>query len=209
MLTYFPEAVWLNLAFFTDEQGRRSVGLSLGSPIHVDTTKPGATSWYADANALSYGQRWSGWSQRHERDSKVRMTAFAPLVLLALVVLVAATALGCGSAAPTGTASADRVATTGSPAGGSPATTASGSVDPSSLATAVAQGQSAFNDNCARCHGVGGQGVTGPNLQHETDLSKVENQIRNGGQIMPSFGGQLSDAQISAVAQYVLSFAGK
>jgi mono/diheme cytochrome c family protein len=37
----------------------------------------------------------------------------------------------------------------------------------------------------------------------------VVHQVTNGGQIMPSFKGKLSTAQIHAVAKYVSSVAGK
>jgi mono/diheme cytochrome c family protein len=114
------------------------------------------------------------------------------LLSLATVVLVAVTLAGCGSGASV---------TTG--AAGAAATTSTGS-----SASALAEGKSIFSDNCVRCHGASGQGVTGPSLQNETDIAKVTNQVRNGGQRMPSFGGKLSDAQVTAVVQYVLSFAG-
>jgi mono/diheme cytochrome c family protein len=109
------------------------------------------------------------------------------LLSLATVVLVAVTLAGCGSGASV---------TTG--AAGAAATTSIGS-----SASALAEGKSIFSDNCVRCHGA-----SGPSLQNETDIAKVTNQVRNGGQRMPSFGGKLSDAQVTAVVQYVLSFAG-
>jgi mono/diheme cytochrome c family protein len=40
-------------------------------------------------------------------------------------------------------------------------------------------------------------------------LAAVAHQVTNGGQIMPSFKGKLSAAQIQAVAKYVSSSAGK
>jgi mono/diheme cytochrome c family protein len=36
----------------------------------------------------------------------------------------------------------------------------------------------------------------------------VEDQVRNGGGGMPAFEGDLSDAEIQAVAQYVVDSAG-
>ena len=37
----------------------------------------------------------------------------------------------------------------------------------------------------------------------------MERQVTNGGGVMPAFKGQLTDAQIKAVAQYVSSVAGQ
>ena len=87
--------------------------------------------------------------------------------------------------------------------------TAAGCGGTNSSASAASPGQELFAGNCARCHGADGQGAIGPSLQHETDPAKVTNQVRNGGQIMPAFGAKLSDAQISAVAEYVLSLGSK
>jgi mono/diheme cytochrome c family protein len=65
---------------------------------------------------------------------------------------------------------------------------------------------------CATCHTLADAGATGsvgPNLDDlKPDEATVKNQVTNGGGGMPAFGGQLSDAEITSVAQYVSSVAG-
>jgi cbb3-type cytochrome c oxidase subunit III len=66
---------------------------------------------------------------------------------------------------------------------------------------------------CAGCHTLadaGSNGTVGPNLD-EAKPSKehVVEMVTNGGGGMPAFKGQLSEAQIEAVAEYVSSVAGK
>jgi mono/diheme cytochrome c family protein len=65
---------------------------------------------------------------------------------------------------------------------------------------------------CGGCHtlaAANSSGQTGPNLD---DLmpseEQVEEQVRNGGGGMPAFGDELSDAEITAVAEYVSENAG-
>jgi len=65
-----------------------------------------------------------------------------------------------------------------------------------------------FTANCAPCHTLakaGTSGMVGPNLDQAASLGpqRVEQQIRNGGGGMPPFGGQLSDAEIKALVQYL------
>ena len=70
-----------------------------------------------------------------------------------------------------------------------------------------------FKSKCGGCHtlaAAGTTGTTGPNLdQLKPPMSLVVTQVTNGGQVMPAFKGQLSPAQIQAVAKYVASSAGK
>jgi cbb3-type cytochrome c oxidase subunit III len=70
-----------------------------------------------------------------------------------------------------------------------------------------------FQANCASCHtlaAAGATGTIGPNLdQLRVPEPRIEQQIRNGGAVMPAFKGKLTDAQIKAVAKYVSSVAGK
>jgi mono/diheme cytochrome c family protein len=77
---------------------------------------------------------------------------------------------------------------------------------------AAAAGKQVFTQNCASCHTLsdaGSEGQVGPNLDDvKPSESKVESQVRQGGGAMPAFEGQLSDAQIKAVAAYVASAAG-
>ncbi len=59
---------------------------------------------------------------------------------------------------------------------------------------------------CSGCHGQNGKGSMGPGLAGNTNLSSAEhvvNQILHGGAKMPAFQGQLSNAEIAAVAGYV------
>ena len=65
-----------------------------------------------------------------------------------------------------------------------------------------------FESNCGSCHvlaDAGTSGTIGPNLdQAKPTLQKAITQITNGGGGMPPFKGQLSQAQIRALAQYVV-----
>ena len=75
-----------------------------------------------------------------------------------------------------------------------------------------ASGEAVFTENCGSCHtlaAAGTSGTTGPNLDElQPDMGTVEEQVRNGGGGMPAFEGQLSDAEIMAVAEYVSQNAG-
>jgi cbb3-type cytochrome c oxidase subunit III len=74
-------------------------------------------------------------------------------------------------------------------------------------------GKSIFQAKCASCHTLkdaGTTGTVGPNLdQLKPPFSIVQNQVINGGAVMPAFKGVLREAQIKAVAKYVSSVAGK
>jgi cytochrome c oxidase cbb3-type subunit 3 len=93
--------------------------------------------------------------------------------------------------------------------------------DPKLLEVALAQGKAAFGDNCAPCHGSGGQGQKGyPNLTAGRwlwggTLDQIQATITHGiryasdadthTSAMPAFGrdGILKADQISQVANYV------
>ncbi len=66
---------------------------------------------------------------------------------------------------------------------------------------------------CTGCHTLkdaGSTGTVGPNLdQAKPSQQRVIQRVTNGAGAMPPFKGQLTDAQIKAVAQYVSSVAGK
>jgi mono/diheme cytochrome c family protein len=71
----------------------------------------------------------------------------------------------------------------------------------------AALGRQVFTQNCGSCHtlaAAGTSGTIGPNLDtlHPSE-AVVERQVRNGGPGMPAFEGQLTDAQIKAVARFV------
>ncbi len=74
-------------------------------------------------------------------------------------------------------------------------------------------GKDIFLANCGSCHTLadaGTNGKIGPNLdQLKPPFGRVQRQVMNGGTAMPAFKGQLTAAQITAVAKYVASVAGK
>ncbi len=80
--------------------------------------------------------------------------------------------------------------------------------------TTAPDGKAVFaSAGCSGCHtlkAAGASGNVGPNLdQLKPSQSKVAHQVEVGGGAMPAFKGQLSDAQIQAVAKYVADVAGK
>jgi cytochrome c oxidase cbb3-type subunit 3 len=104
------------------------------------------------------------------------------------------------------------------------ATPAQIAADPELRAFATAGGRVAFANNCAGCHGAGGQGAVGgfPSLADDDwvwggSLEAIQHTIRHGiranesddqrQSIMPRFGadGLLTRAQIDDVAEHVLS----
>ncbi len=79
---------------------------------------------------------------------------------------------------------------------------------------ALAAGKKVFTTaGCASCHTLkdaSATGKVGPDLDVlKPDQARVAKQVTNGGKVMPPFKGQLSAAQIQAVATYVSSVAGK
>lgn len=67
-----------------------------------------------------------------------------------------------------------------------------------------------FADNCAVCHGSHGEGGIGPalngaNYTYGKDVTAIKTSITSGRPNgMPNFGNQLSAAEISALAEYLL-----
>jgi cytochrome c oxidase cbb3-type subunit 3 len=99
------------------------------------------------------------------------------------------------------------------------------SKDPQLLEFSLAGGQAVFNENCAQCHGVGGQGQKGyPILADDNwlwggTLAQIEQTVRHGirsedGETrqsqMPRFGADsiLTPEQITDVAEYVVALSG-
>jgi len=81
-------------------------------------------------------------------------------------------------------------------------------------ATRTAAGAQLFKSSgCGGCHtlkAAGANGAVGPNLdQVRPSASDAAAIIRSGGGPMPAFADKLSDAQISALASYVASVAGR
>ena len=74
-------------------------------------------------------------------------------------------------------------------------------------------GKKIFSAECSSCHtlkAAAATGTVGPNLdQLKPSESIVQHQVEAGGAVMPAFKGKLSDAQITAVATFVSSSAGK
>jgi cbb3-type cytochrome c oxidase subunit III len=74
-------------------------------------------------------------------------------------------------------------------------------------------GKDIFTANCGSCHTLkdaGTNGTVGPNLdQLKPSFEIAQHQVINGGGAMPAFKGTLTAAQITAVAKYVSSVAGK
>jgi len=98
--------------------------------------------------------------------------------------------------------------------------------DPDLQQFAMAEGRSLFGDNCAPCHGSGGQGGHGyPNLNDDVwlwggKLEDIQHTITVGVRStspdtrqsqMPSFGRDkiLTEAQIDDLTQYVVSISGR
>ena len=79
---------------------------------------------------------------------------------------------------------------------------------------AAPNGKSIFTSaGCGGCHtlkAAGATGTVGPNLdQLKPTEPVVDRQVTNGGGAMPAFKGRLSPAEITAVAKFVSSAAGK
>lgn len=100
---------------------------------------------------------------------------------------------------------AHQEAVTGRPSSPVPAVTAA------AIEEEGPDGAALFAQNCAMCHGAGGEGGIGPALntddyQYGRSREAVEQSIgqgRPGG--MPSFGNRFSAAEVSALAGHVLS----
>jgi mono/diheme cytochrome c family protein len=125
------------------------------------------------------------------------------------VVLVAAALAGCGGG---GGDNGGGAATTSDP---SPAQTQSQAQTTRTTAPAKGpDGAKVFaSAGCAGCHALraaNASGNVGPNLDDlQPDFATVQSQVENGGGGMPSFSGDLSQAEIDAVARYVADNAGQ
>jgi mono/diheme cytochrome c family protein len=91
------------------------------------------------------------------------------------------------------------------------ATAAVASVD----AAKIAKGKDVFaNYGCGGCHTLADAGATGhvgPAFDGDANLTDayVTDRVTNGSGPMPSFGGQMSPEEISAIAYYVTHAAAK
>jgi cytochrome c6 len=132
--------------------------------------------------------------------------------LVALAIAIA----GCGggsSNSDTGTGAASSPATTPSARATTPTPATTPTTRTNRGGGSVAAGRAVFTSNCGTCHTLkdaGTTGTAGPNLDNlMPDRATVVRQVTNGGAGMPAFRGQLSAAQIVAVARYVSSVAGR
>ncbi|HAO33719.1 MAG TPA: cytochrome-c oxidase, cbb3-type subunit III [Candidatus Competibacter sp.] len=84
--------------------------------------------------------------------------------------------------------------------------------DPKMMEFVRSVGKGLFGDNCAACHGRGGQGVAGmyPNLTDDdwlwgSDMEQIHQTLAQGRKgYMPAFGPVLKPEQLDDVAEYVL-----
>ena len=82
-------------------------------------------------------------------------------------------------------------------------TTPAATASPTTAPEGDADGAEVFAGQCAGCHNEDGSGGIGPDIRGEDDLAGIEATVRNGGGGMPGFEESLSDAEISAVVEYV------
>jgi mono/diheme cytochrome c family protein len=72
---------------------------------------------------------------------------------------------------------------------------------------APVDGETIFTDRCGSCHTLSAaetNGQIGPNLDDVAlDAAAIEAIVRDGKGGMPGLGGELSDEEITAVAEYV------
>jgi mono/diheme cytochrome c family protein len=112
-------------------------------------------------------------------------------------------------------ATTQATATTAAPPPPPPATTqATTTASGGGSGALVAQGKQVFaKAGCTSCHTLkdaGATGTVGPNLdQAKPPKSLVVDRVTNGKGVMPTFKGQLTSAEIEAVATYVSTVAGK
>jgi mono/diheme cytochrome c family protein len=70
----------------------------------------------------------------------------------------------------------------------------------------ASEGQQLYVANCAACHGLNGEGGSGPPLvgnARAADVANVQNIITYGRGLMPGFSATLTPEQIEAVTQFV------
>lgn len=121
---------------------------------------------------------------------------------IAMFMVVAAAGAACGG-------TTNQTATPGEPTSAAPLPSVSptdggGGGGGGETTAPEADGEEVFAANCSSCHGETGQGGFGPDLTGMQDVSLVKETVTNGRGQMPAFGGQLSAAEIAAVAGYVV-----
>jgi mono/diheme cytochrome c family protein len=137
-----------------------------------------------------------------DRVARLMRRSIAAGILAPLVLLLAA----CGSGSVT-------TPTPNTVIGNAPTTTTTASGGGGGGKGNAAAGKAVFTSNCSACHTLadaGAKGTVGPNLdQIQPSEAIVAAQVTNGGAVMPAFKGKLTPQQISHVAAYVSSVAGK
>nr|QUE28747.1 PetJ [Porphyropsis coccinea] len=87
------------------------------------------------------------------------------------------------------------------------------SIAGSASAADISHGSEVFSANCSACH-ANGQNVIMPEKTLQSDalssnemnsVNAITNQVTNGKNAMPAFGGRLTETDIEDVANYVLS----
>ena len=130
------------------------------------------------------------------------------------VVLVAAALAGCGGGGGGGDTGSDPATTSASPPAQTQTQTQSQTQTRTTAPAKGPDGAQVFaSAGCASCHtlsAANASGNVGPNLDDlQPDFAAVQSQVENGGGGMPSFSGDLSQAEIDAVARYVSDSAGQ
>ena len=124
------------------------------------------------------------------------------LAMFGCLTAVVVAASACGGSSGSSSSSSETEPTTAATTGTSGGGTAS-----------LAAGKKVFVANCGSCHTLANAdagGQVGPDLDDlKPDEATVQRQVENGGGGMPAFGSQLSAKEITAVAKYVASVAGK
>nr|YP_010198910.1 cytochrome c553 [Hydropuntia urvillei]UAD88359.1 cytochrome c553 [Hydropuntia urvillei] len=83
----------------------------------------------------------------------------------------------------------------------------------SAFAADLDAGEQVFSANCSACHANGNNAIMPDktlqsNALSENSMNSIEaitNQVKNGKNAMPAFGGRLADEDIENVANYVLN----
>ena len=84
---------------------------------------------------------------------------------------------------------------------------------PATHAADIENGERIFNANCSACHAGGNNVIVSERTLKKDALtgygmlsvSAITNQVTNGKNAMPAFGGRLDDSEIEDVANYVIS----
>lgn len=86
-------------------------------------------------------------------------------------------------------------------------------IEQNTFAADLEEGEKIFTANCSACH-AGGNNAIMPEKTLKKDIleensmnsvSAITNQVKNGKNAMPAFGGRLADEDIENVANYVLN----